>query len=76
MLQFRDHQKADLFSIVFSFWKKSLDIVGSMFDDKHIPYLRVDGTLPHSQRKRVLMQFQAADQGMVLLMTLGTGAVG
>lgn len=47
-----------------------------MFDDKHIPYLRVDGTLPHSQRKRVLTQFQIADQGMVLLMTLGTGAVG
>jgi SWI/SNF-related matrix-associated actin-dependent regulator of chromatin subfamily A3 len=69
-------KKTDLSSIVFSSWKKSLDIVGAMFDDKHIPYLRVDGTLPHSQRKRVLTQFQIADQGMVLLMTLGTGAVG
>ena len=63
-------------SIVFSFWKKSLDIVGVMLAEKKFAYLRVDGTLPFGQRKRILAQFQAAEQGMVLLMTLGTGAIG
>ena len=63
-------------SIVFSFWKKSLDIVGTMLTFKDLAYLRVDGTLPHGQRKRVLSKFQGAEQGMVLLMTLGTGAMG
>ena len=47
-----------------------------MLAEKRFAYLRVDGTLPLSQRKRILAQFQAAEQGMVLLMTLGTGAIG
>ncbi|KAK5401900.1 hypothetical protein LTR06_010818 [Exophiala xenobiotica] len=63
-------------SIVFSFWKKSLDIVGSLLDKECLPYMRVDGSISLHQRKRILAQFQAAEQGMVLLMTLGTGAVG
>ncbi|KAK5407027.1 hypothetical protein LTR20_007467 [Exophiala xenobiotica] len=63
-------------SIVFSFWKKSLNIVGSLLDKESLPYMRVDGSVSLNQRKRILAQFQAAEQGMVLLMTLGTGAVG
>ena len=47
-----------------------------MLAEKRVAYLRVDGTLPIGQRKRILTQFQAAEQGMVLLMTLGTGAIG
>ena len=47
-----------------------------MLAEKRFAYLRVDGTLPFGQRKRILSQFQAAEQGMVLLMTLGTGAIG
>ncbi|KAK5241245.1 hypothetical protein LTS06_012174, partial [Exophiala xenobiotica] len=62
--------------IVFSFWKKSLNIVGSLLDKESLPYMRVDGSVSLNQRKRILAQFQAAEQGMVLLMTLGTGAVG
>jgi SNF2 family DNA or RNA helicase len=61
---------------VFSFWKKSLDIVGSLLDKQSLPYMRVDGSISLNQRKSILAQFQAAEQGMVLLMTLGTGAVG
>ena len=47
-----------------------------MLAEQRIAYLRVDGTLPFGQRKRILSQFQSAQQGMVLLMTLGTGAIG
>ncbi|KAG8533004.1 uncharacterized protein KY384_001786 [Bacidia gigantensis] len=71
-----EHHMNESKSIVFSFWKKSLDIIGIMLTMKHIPHLRVDGALPFSQRKRVLHEFQGAGQGMVLLMTLGTGAIG
>ncbi|KAK5050382.1 hypothetical protein LTR84_003663 [Exophiala bonariae] len=63
-------------SIVFSFWKKTLDIVGALLDKQSLPYMRIDGSVPLAQRKQILAQFQTAEQGMVLLMTLGTGAVG
>lgn len=63
-------------SIVFSFWKRSLDLVGKLLDKHGIQYLRLDGTLPFSRRKNVLSEFQVSQAGMVLLMTLGTGAVG
>ena len=67
---------AECSSIVFSFWKKSLDIVDAILDDKGISHLRVDGSVPFGQRKFVLKQFQKSDVDMVLLMTLGVGAVG
>ncbi|KAF2174679.1 hypothetical protein K469DRAFT_772288 [Zopfia rhizophila CBS 207.26] len=62
-------------SVVFSFWKKSLDIVGALLASRRIPFLRVDGSLQFSKRKTVLDHFQK-DDIPVLLMTLGTGAVG
>jgi SWI/SNF-related matrix-associated actin-dependent regulator of chromatin subfamily A3 len=76
-LQCRDQKYiAKCYSIVFSFWKKSLDIVDAMLDAKGISHLRVDGSVPFGQRKLVLKQFQKSDVNMVLLMTLGVGAVG
>ncbi|KAH8722371.1 SNF2 family N-terminal domain-containing protein [Phaeosphaeriaceae sp. PMI808] len=62
--------------IVFSFWKRSLDITGTLLEIKDIPFLRVDGSLPLSKRKVVLDQFKEQADIPVLLMTLGTGAVG
>ena len=47
-----------------------------MLENRGVADLRVDGSIPVGQRKRVLAQFQVAEQGMMLLMTLGTGAVG
>ncbi|KAK5056112.1 hypothetical protein LTR84_012665 [Exophiala bonariae] len=63
-------------SIIFSFWKKSLDIVDAMLEDRGISHLRVDGSVPFSQRKSILRKFQSSDVHTVLLMTLGVGAVG
>ncbi|KAF2642209.1 hypothetical protein P280DRAFT_396724 [Massarina eburnea CBS 473.64] len=62
--------------VVFSFWRKSLDVVGSLLEAKNIPYLRVDGTVLFSKRKTILNQFQERHDIPVILMTLGTGAVG
>lgn len=63
-------------SIVFSFWKKSLELVGQFMDKHGVFYLRLDGSLPFSKRTNVLSEFQVCQEGTVLLMTLGTGAVG
>jgi SWI/SNF-related matrix-associated actin-dependent regulator of chromatin subfamily A3 len=43
---------------------------------KGIPFLRIDGSLPFGKRKTILDQFQDQSDISVLLMTLGTGAVG
>ncbi|KAH7044601.1 DNA repair protein rad5 [Macrophomina phaseolina] len=63
-------------SVVFSFWKRTLDIVGKLFEANSVKFLRVDGSLPFAARKAVLSEFQSSTEKTVLLMTLGTGAVG
>ncbi|KAF2800246.1 hypothetical protein K505DRAFT_293195 [Melanomma pulvis-pyrius CBS 109.77] len=68
--------KEECKSVVFSFWKKSLDIAGSLFNSRGIPFLRVDGSLILNERKKVLNDFRDKDNVRVILMTLGTGAVG
>ncbi|KAI9147996.1 DNA repair protein RAD5B [Paramyrothecium foliicola] len=63
--------------IVFSAWKRTLDIVEDLFNDHGIEYCRVDGSVSTTnQRKKILLEFQQNPDVKVLLMTLGTGAVG
>lgn len=47
-----------------------------MLRREKVAFLRVDGSLSTPQRKQVLKQYQDAPGGTILLMTLGTGAVG
>ncbi|CAG9945357.1 unnamed protein product [Clonostachys rosea f. rosea IK726] len=63
-------------SIVFSFWRQSLDVVGRLLAEHNITYCRVDGLLKPAHRKKVLEEFCSENSPRVLLMTLGTGAVG
>lgn len=63
-------------SIVFSFWKTSLDLVAAMLQHHNIAYLRIDGSVSSAERQRALRGFDNASERMVLLMTIGTGAVG
>jgi SWI/SNF-related matrix-associated actin-dependent regulator of chromatin subfamily A3 len=63
-------------SIVFSFWKRSLDIVGALLNERGLPFIRVDGSVPSARRKALLEQFEKQYDVPVLLMTFGTGAVG
>ncbi|KAI1311219.1 hypothetical protein F5Y03DRAFT_343886 [Xylaria venustula] len=62
--------------IVFSFWRRSLDLVEKILIEHTIPFGRVDGTIHPSKRKQVLAEFQQNTSTRVLLMTIGTGAVG
>ncbi|XPS70549.1 hypothetical protein M3J07_002764 [Ascochyta lentis] len=68
--------KEDGKCIVFSYWRRSLDVVGALLKEQNITYVRVDGSLPSAKRRSVLDQFQKQEDVSVLLMTLGTGAVG
>jgi SNF2 family DNA or RNA helicase len=63
-------------SIVFSEWKKSLDIAAIVLGRETIHHARIDGSVPNSERLRVLERFRTEPGLNVLLMTIGTGAVG
>ncbi|KAF2807331.1 uncharacterized protein BDZ99DRAFT_447702 [Mytilinidion resinicola] len=63
-------------SIVFSSWKKTLGVVGKLLDMHGIRYDMIDGTLSLRKRIKVLKDFRSSDGANILLMTLGTGAVG
>ncbi|KAH6681052.1 P-loop containing nucleoside triphosphate hydrolase protein [Plectosphaerella plurivora] len=70
-----EHLKSDK-SIVFSFWRQSLDVLGRLLAERGIPFYRVDGMLKPERRREVLRVFRSPDSARVLLMTLGTGSVG
>ncbi|KAE8360896.1 SNF2 family N-terminal domain-containing protein [Aspergillus caelatus] len=63
-------------SIVFSVWRRTLDVVGNMFDENSVRFIRVDGGMDLSHRESALMEFQKNASVRVLLMTIGTGAIG
>ncbi|GAW19058.1 hypothetical protein ANO14919_085420 [Xylariales sp. No.14919] len=63
-------------SIVFSCWKKTLDLTGGLLQSQGIRYNMIDGSLPLAKRAKVLKDFQSLSGANILLMTLGTGAVG
>lgn len=64
------------FSIVFSFWRQSLDVLGQLLLERGVPYSRIDGQIKPERRKEILTAFGSKVSERVLLMTLGTGAVG
>lgn len=63
-------------SIIFSSWKKTLYIIAALLTAHRIPFVQIDGSLPLPERRRILNNFEENGQILVLLMTLGTGAVG
>lgn len=63
-------------SIVFSFWKTTLDLVGQLLAARGLGFYMIHGSLPLSERRRILDGFRSEGNAHILLMTLGTGAVG
>jgi SNF2 family DNA or RNA helicase len=63
-------------SIVFSFWKRTLATIAGIFLNRGIPFVQLDGSLNLQARREVLDAFDHKPETRVLLMTLGTGAVG
>jgi len=63
-------------SVIFSFWKKTLDVIAGMFDSHGIHFIRIHGSLPAAKRADILSHFETNTSTKVLLITFGTGAVG
>lgn len=62
--------------IIFSFWKKTLHIISMFLSNQNIRFVQLDGSVPLNDRRERLSAFQKDKQTSILLMTLGTGAVG
>lgn len=63
-------------SVVFSFWKSTLDLAASALAEEGFTCLQIDGKTPTSQRSVILTQFSELKTDAVLLMSLSCGAVG
>ncbi|KAK0701293.1 SNF2 family N-terminal domain-containing protein [Lasiosphaeris hirsuta] len=63
-------------SIVFSSWKKTLDLISELLESRGIQFSCIHGSLPINKRLSTLKDFREQSDAKVLLMTLGTGAVG
>ncbi|KAI0098178.1 SNF2 family N-terminal domain-containing protein [Nemania sp. FL0031] len=70
------HQSATHKSIVFSGWKKTLHLAGELLRHQGIRYNIIDGSLSLAERIKLIGDFKSHNGANVLLMTLGTGAVG
>ncbi|CAI7590746.1 unnamed protein product [Penicillium crustosum] len=62
--------------VVFSSWKKTLYIVAKLLSSNGIKYSMIEGSFPLSRRLQELQRYQDHKETNVLLLTLGTGAVG
>lgn len=69
-------QSTDSNSVVFSFWKTSLDLIPPGLKAAGIGYTRLDGKLTKSQRRRALQEFRTDANVKVLLATLSVAGFG
>lgn len=67
---------ANICSIVFSCWTRTLDLIACYLQSSDIPYCRIDGTQSAMQREQILKEYQQDSSPRILLMTTGTGAFG
>jgi SNF2 family DNA or RNA helicase len=62
--------------LVFSQFIGMLDIATHFFKKNKIAFLRIDGSVPALQRKKIVEEFQNSKKVFVLLLSLKTGGVG
>ncbi|KAI5925447.1 SNF2 family N-terminal domain-containing protein [Camillea tinctor] len=63
-------------NIVFSYWTSTLDLLSKLLEQARIPYCQIDGRVGYVERSTRLKTFKEDPQVLVLLMSIGTGAVG
>jgi len=63
-------------SVIFSFWKTTLDLVSSALHAHSIGHLRVDGDVTPKKRNNILLDFKDNNAWRVLIMTFSTGSIG
>jgi len=64
------------YSIIFSCWTRTLDLVGKHLREAKVAFERVDGETLVSKRQGMIDKFANDAEVRVLLMTTGTGAFG
>lgn len=65
------------YSIVFSCWTNTLDLIEKYLAFAQITFQRIDGDVNLSRRQKILDEFSSVDSKTpVLIMTTGTGAFG
>lgn len=62
--------------IVFSYWTSTLDLLSKSLDNVGASHVQVDGRTGYTERSQRLRQFREDTSIFVLLMSIGTGAVG
>lgn len=63
-------------SLIFSYWTSTLDALAGMLTQQNIRLVQVDGRVDYAERSTRLKAFQEDPGVAVLLMSIGTGAVG
>ena len=63
------------FSVVFSFWTTTLDLIPPALETNGIQYARLDGRLSKTQRSKSLHDFRTIPDIKVLLATLSIAGV-
>lgn len=64
------------YSIVFSCWTRTLDLLESLLTRSGLNFARIDGKVSYKERNLRLCAFQDDPNISILLMTMGTGSVG
>lgn len=64
------------YSVVFTSWRMTLDLVAIGLDQAGIRYVRFDGNVPQKHRSSVIEKFKKDPSVTVFLLTLSCGAVG
>jgi superfamily II DNA or RNA helicase len=66
------HHKA----LIFSQFTSMLQLIRAALEEKGIPYLYLDGSVPAEDRKRAVVQFQEEEDTRIFLISLKAGGVG
>ena len=69
-------RNSNAFSIIFSFWTSTLDVVATALEKINLTYTRVDGTMPVRQRQQALKSFKEDSHLRAVLMSLRCGSSG
>ncbi|CAI6332927.1 unnamed protein product [Periconia digitata] len=63
-------------SVVFSFWKATLDIIQDGLEEAGIRFLRIDGSVSGPNRAAIRKTFHTSTQYQVILLTISCSSVG
>lgn len=69
-------QSPNCYSVVFSYWTSTLDLVEQGLKEASIRSVRFDGQMSLKQRQHAVKQFRTEPFARVMLLTLGCGAAG